>query len=90
MKYLKFALHKRYFDTGMGITNYLKYVIALFGIASLNLKWTMILAVIYAFTSYIIGWYWLNSGLVDAEKEIDNRYNPFVREMRRVYGKVKI
>lgn len=83
MKYLKFALHKKYFDTGMGVLNYVKYAIAVFGLSSLNVKTTMILAFAFAIVSYFTGWYWCNSGLTDAENEINNRFNPFQREVRR-------
>jgi len=86
MKFLKFALHKRYFDTGMGTLNYLKYVLVAFGFSSLNVKATMLLALAFAVVSYFVGWWWLNYGMVNAETEISNLYNPFVKEMREKFG----
>jgi hypothetical protein len=86
MKFYKFALHKRYFDTGMGVTNYLKYPLVLLGIAIPNVKAIVYVAVIYAIACYFLGWWWLNGGMTDAENEVSNQFNPFVKEMRKKVG----
>lgn len=80
---LKFCLHKKYFDTGLGLTNYVKYLIAFFGIASADVKNTIIIAVIYGISCYFLGWWWFRSDFVTADTEINNRYNLFVKEMRK-------
>lgn len=80
---LKLTRHKKYFDTGLSITNYFKYVIALFGIASQNVKYTIIIALIYAILSYFLGWWYLKSGFFKAEIEVGNQYNLFVAQMRK-------
>lgn len=82
MKFYKFALHKAYFDRGYGITNYIKYAIALFGLSSLNVKTTMIAAGIYAVLCYFVGVFWYRKGLVIAESEVANQYNLFQKQMR--------
>jgi hypothetical protein len=86
-KFLKFALHKRYFDTGLGVTNYLKYPLVLLGIAIPNPKAIIAVAGLYACFCYGLGWWWLNRGMAEAETEVSNRYNPFVKEMRKLIGK---
>jgi hypothetical protein len=75
-------LYKAYFEKGYSLTNYVKYVIALFGLTSLNLKLTMIFAGIYALSCFVIGWAWYHYGLIYAEMEVSNRFNLFVKEMR--------
>jgi len=78
----KLLLHKAYFDAGYGITGYFKYLIALFGISTLNVKATLIIGVVYAFCCYIIGWAWYSYGFMIASQEIGNNFNLFVKEMR--------
>jgi len=85
-KFLKFALHKRYFDTGFSVTNYLKYPLVLIGFAIPQPKAIIIIATLYASFCYILGWWWLNYGMTEAETEVSNRYNPFVQEMRKLIG----
>jgi len=83
MKYLKFALHKRYFDTGMAVTNYLKYPLVLLGIAKPRVDLILFFSFFYAFGCYILGWWWLNRGMCDAENEVTNKFNPFVKQVRQ-------
>ena len=47
-------------------------------------------SIIYAVFCYLLGWWWLNKGMQEAETEVTNRYNPFVKEMRRYYNKQNI
>lgn len=74
--------HKRYFDLGYGITSYLKLIIALFGLSSLNVKLTMIFAVVYGVFCYVFGRFWIKYGWYERDIEITNKYDYFVREMR--------
>lgn len=85
MKRYKFCLLKAYFEKGYSLTNYVKYIIALFGLASLNVKATLILGFIYGFSCFIVGWAWFKYGFVEAELEVQNRFNLFVKEMRAKY-----
>jgi len=82
MKGFRFCLHKAYLDTGMGLTNYLKYVIALFGIATSNVKTTLIIAFFYVIACYFIGRWWYKSKMKLAEVEVGNQFNLFVKQMR--------
>jgi len=85
-KFLKFALHKRYFDTGRGVIDYAKYPLLLLGIAIPNIKAIIYVATAYAILSYFIGWWWLNKGMTEAETEVSNRFNPYVGQIRKKLG----
>lgn len=87
---LLLCLHKFYFDKGLALTTYIKYAVALIGISTLNVRLTLILGLIYAVCCYFIGMIWAKMRMADAETEIGNRFNPFVREMRRKIKKRKI
>lgn len=76
-------MFKRFFDTGYSLTNYIKYIIALFGLSSLNVSKTMFLAVLYALLCFIIGYIWHRYRFADVEAEIGNQFNPFTKEMRK-------
>ena len=77
-----FLLWKRYFDTGLALTVYVKWFIAFFGFASRNVNTTMIFAVAYAIFCFVLGWWWHKYNFVRLEIEISNRFNDFVSEMR--------
>jgi len=86
-KCYKILLWKAYLDKGWGLTSYIKYAIALFGVASLNAKATLILGCFYMFFCLILGKLWYYFRIIDVENEIANLFNPFAREVR---GKLKI
>ena len=77
-----FLLWKAWFDKGLSITSYFKYIIAFFGLASQDVKTTLIIAIAYAFACFILGWAWYKYKFVELENEINNLFNPFVKEMR--------
>lgn len=78
----KLLIHKAYLDKGMSITNYAKYMIAFFGIASSSAKWTLIIGAFYGVFCYLLGFFWFKYKLYNAEIEISNQYNEFVKEVR--------
>ena len=81
LKY-KICLWKAYFETGYSITNYIKYVIALFGLTTLDLKMTMLFAFIYALFCFIFGYFWFKYKFADAASEVGNQFNPLAKEIR--------
>ena len=83
MRFYKFCLYKAYFNYGMGLTYYVRWIIAFFGLASQDVNTTMWIAGVYAVFSFILGWSWFKFGLVNAEHEVNNQFNPFVKEMRK-------
>ena len=84
-----FLMAKRSFETGYSLTNYIKYLIALFGLSSLNVSKTMTLALIYAMFCFLIGWLWYKYRFADVESEISNVFNPFIGEMREMKNNVE-
>lgn len=86
----RFLVTKAYFDKGWGLTGYIKYIIALFGISSLDVRGTLIMGLIYGISCYFLGRIWFNYRLVDTENEIQNRFNPFQREVRKKLGVIRL
>jgi len=82
-KFYGFAKWKNYFDYGYAFTSYIKYMIALFGLTTLNVKTTLIAAVIYGVFCIFFGRWAYKSGLWAAEIEVHNSINPFVEDMRK-------
>ena len=80
-KYL-INLHRAYFEKGLQLTNYVKYFIAFFGLASRDVSTTLIIGLIYAIMCYFIGFLWLKYGFFEAEQEVSNKNNLFVKELR--------
>ena len=78
----RFCLWKAYLEKGVGLTYYFKTVLLLFGILTLNAKWTIVIAIMYVMNSFLVGWLWYKFKLTDAEHEVQNNVNPFVKEMR--------
>jgi len=91
---IQFAYHKFYFDKGWGLLSYFKYVFALLGLGSImqgyNIKLVVYGALFYGIFCYMLGRFWVWSKMVEAELEVGNRLNLFVREMRKSIKKQKI
>lgn len=86
MKGYRFFKQKAYFDKGMDILNYGKYVIAALGIALDDIRTILYIVGVFAIVAYIVGYIWFKFEFVDAETEVYNRANPFVKEMRDLSG----
>lgn len=85
---------KFYFDKGLGVTSYAKYLIAIFGLYSIgkdiDINYTIAFGLIYILCCFVIGYLWVRSKLQDAENEIQNRLNPFQREVRAKLSNGKV
>ena len=73
---------KAYFQKGESLISYGKYLIAFFGLASREITITLFLGGLYAILSFMVGWQWYRRGMINAEIEIQNRFNLFVNEVR--------
>ena len=82
LKFFKILMFKAWFDKGLNITNYFKYLIAFYGLASLNVKNTLIIGIVYCLFCLILGFLWYYYKIIETENEIGNIFNPFQREMR--------
>jgi len=87
MKYYKLALLKAYFEKGYSFLSYPKYVLFLMGLGDVissggDYKNVVILGFLIAVGCFFVGWLFFKTRFVDAELEVANQYNPFMREMR--------
>lgn len=85
----KLLLQKSYFDKGLGLTNYFKYFLALFALASRDINYTLLYTLVYAIFCYILGYLWYRYGWTIIETEVGNNYNQFVIDMRKKLRKSK-
>lgn len=85
----KILLFKSYFDKGYGVTNYLKYFIAFFALASLNVKQVIWISFFYGILCWFVGYWWYKYDWIIAEIEIGNKYNLFVQDIRKRLKKGK-
>ena len=85
----KIILHWTYYDIGMGKLSILKYFWLLGGFGSImaggNYLWTLLIGVIYVLVSYVLGWAFYQYGWLEADIEVGNQVNPFVKGMRKTY-----
>ena len=82
-------IYKTFFERGYSQTNYIKYVIALFGLSSLDVKKTLIFAFIYVIFCFILGLLYYAFDFAEIESEIGNKFNPFTKEMRSMKDKIE-
>lgn len=86
LSWYSFLLLKAYFDKGIGLTSYMKYLIAIFGFVSyvekIDMKILLAVGIIYTIGCFFIGWLWYKYKLIHVENEISNKFNPFQIEVR--------
>ena len=80
---VKFNLQRHYVSQGKAVIGFAFGFIALFGISSQNVSQTLLLGVLFYIACYFLGRYWCKHHWFSAEMEVNNRFNPFVKEMRR-------
>lgn len=83
MRAYRLLLWKAYFDRGYAVTNYFRALLFVYGAASLNVKLTILFSLGWGLSCFFIGWGWYRWGFTETENEIQNRFNPFQREVRR-------
>lgn len=88
MRFYKFALWKSYFDTGYGLMSLPKYVLILAGFGDVlssggKVSNIFIGGFIFGIVCFFLGKWWFKVGLAESMNEVGNRYNLFVKQMRR-------
>jgi len=83
MRLYTLALHKAYFDYGFSLTNILKWLIAFFILADQDTSTSLILGFIYAISCYVIGAVAFKIRFNEAEQEVRNQFDLFVKEVRK-------
>jgi len=83
---IKLQLQRNYITQGKAVFGFIWEFILLFGIASGNVRVTLYLGIGYYFLAYFFGRYLYKHEWVDADAEAANRYNPFVKQMRKKIG----
>ena len=81
----KFFLLKAYFDKGFGFLSYIKYIILLLGVDRViagDTKMMILMCLGYMVLCFAIGFIMYHYKFILAEREVHNRYDPFVKEMR--------
>ena len=82
-RFLWFWFLKACFDKGWSWTNQLKYIFVFAGLFDLiDIKQAIWGITAYIIFCFILGWVGFKYGWVDAENEVQNRYNPFQKEVR--------
>lgn len=89
----KFALWKCYFETGYSFLSYPKYILFLMGLGNVmatggNYNNVVLIGIIIGILCFVVGWGWFRYDMAEAQIEVNNQYNPFVREMRELSGSV--
>lgn len=84
----KIGLWYKFFDSGYAMTNPLKYIIALFGLSSQDVWFTMIAGVSYLLFCIGFGYLFHKYGWATIMQETANKFNIFVGEMRELKNRV--
>lgn len=84
-KRYRILLFMRYLETGIAKTSYLKYVLGYVALASSDVFIAALLGLWFGIFSFILGYLWYKTDTIKIEKELNNQFNLFVKEMRRVY-----
>ena len=78
---------KVFFDTGIGLTSYPIKILLVVGIGFAvddirNITLIVALGFLYGLFSFILGWAWYKYKWIEAQWEVMNRYNRFMKELR--------
>ncbi|MCK9371356.1 hypothetical protein M0R04_15690 [Candidatus Dojkabacteria bacterium] len=79
----RILLWKSYFDKGFAVTNYFKYFVLFFALSTMDAILAIFLTILYAGFCLVFGWAYFKYNWIIAEIEITNKYNLFVKEVRK-------
>lgn len=84
---IKIMKQKRYFELGYGVTSYIKIIVAVVGIGGIAAGGSKLLIALmlflYGVFCYIFGWAFIKYHWYEADIEVGNIFNLFVKEMRK-------
>lgn len=80
---------KFYFDTGLGVSGYFKYLIVGFGFTIKDTMLTIIAGLFSAIVMYLVGFLWCKYNLSTISNDIANSYNPFVTDTLKLLSESK-
>jgi len=80
---VRILLHKKYFDKGYSFYGMIKYAFA--GMIVLDYFLGLSLSCLYAVACYVFGRLYYRHDWEEADIEVSNRFNRFVKEMRSTY-----
>ena len=80
-----------YFDKGMALTKYIKYLLFISGLASDGQQfWTItFIGALYLLSCFVTGYFWYRWKWIEAENEVSNRFNLLAKEIRATIRKNK-
>jgi len=83
----KLCLWNQYFDKGMALSKWLKYLLFIIGLSTsgYHLRVMIIIGSCYVLGCFIAGWLWFKYEWVLAEAEVSNRHNLLAREIREKF-----
>ena len=85
LKY-KILIHKAYFDTGWSFLSAIRYFIILGGLlegfATQSAKYSFMIGMAYGLFCYVFGFFYFKFGWINAQHEVANRFNEFMKELR--------
>ena len=79
---VKWLRQKGYFDAGRGMTDFFKYFVGAYALSSLNIETTIGIVIGYGIFCYFFGIFLYKYGWIDAQTEVANRQNQFVKQWR--------
>jgi hypothetical protein len=90
MRFYKALLWWNYYGCGYGMTNIISKILMVAGIGAVleGMSSTTIIlyGMLYVAICVLIGWAWFKFGFAEADAEVKNNYNLFVKQVR---GKIR-
>ena len=83
MRYYRLAVQKHYFDKGYSSSHYVFKAVSVFGIAAQEVALTIWFGFLFGIFCYLFGRWSYRFGFSEAEQEVINKIDPFVKEMRK-------
>jgi len=80
---LRLMFHKAYFEKGESIIAYVKWIILFNAVIFTDTLSTGIYVVLYVGVAYVVGRLWFKWNFMEAENEVNNLVNKFMKEVRK-------